>query len=167
MTTTEQPSATRAPEFVGFADVRVGDTLTFSTRDNGFGGSGGRLVRTGVVTGTTARTVTVKVTGYNPLAPTARLRAADWSDRNVLRLMEARRRPHAGLAAAMRRLIDQRHDDPLGELEIVTSELVLEPLPDDTNTRQPDLVDLYRGGDSEYRRAMGRLAASALRRTSA
>lgn len=90
----------------------------------------------------------------------------DAIDRAARRLMEARR-PHAGLAEAMRRLIDQRHDDPLGELEIVTSELVLEPLPDDTNTRQPDLVDLYRGGDSEYRRAMGRLAASALRRTSA
>lgn len=159
--------ATRAPEFVGFADVNIGDTLTFSTRDNGFGGSGGRVERTGAVTGTTDRTITVKVIGYNPLAPTARLRAADWSDRNVRRLMEARRRPHADLAAAMRRLIDQRHDDPLGGLEIVTAPLILAALPDETNTRQPDLVDLYRGGDSEYRRAMGRLAASALRRTSA
>jgi hypothetical protein len=67
----------------------------------------------------------------------------------------------------MRRLIEQRYDEPLGGLEIVTSELVLEPLPDESNDRPADLVDLYPGGVEEYRRAMGRLAASALRRTSA
>ncbi|WP_160051183.1 hypothetical protein [Nocardiopsis sp. FR26] len=91
-------------EPVNFEDVQIGDTLTFCNRDNGFGGSGNRINRTGVVTGKTEKTVTVKVTGHNPLAvgvftlnsrghgkevtygATARLRASTWNDRQVRRV---------------------------------------------------------------------------------
>jgi hypothetical protein len=90
-------------EPVNFDDVQVGDELTFCNRDNGFGGSGERIIRAGVVTGKTAKTVTVEITGNNPLAVptftlnssgrgkdvtygrTARLRAATWNDRQVRR----------------------------------------------------------------------------------
>lgn len=64
----------------------------------------------------------------------------DAIDRAARRLMEARCRPHAGLAAAMRRLIDRRYDDPLAGLPIVTAPLVLEPLPDETNGHQGDTL---------------------------
>lgn len=81
--------------------------------------------------------------------------------------LEARRRPHQALAAAMTTLIERRYDNPLAGLPIVTAPLILEPLPDEEHDRPADLVDLYPGGVEEYRRAMGRLAASTLRRTSA
>jgi hypothetical protein len=92
---------------VDFADIAEGDTLLFTTRDNGFGGSGDFIERTGTVTKVTAKTVTVKVVGSNPFAEnvfsggksrelgrTAVLRLADWYGRSVRRLVtdEPRRR---------------------------------------------------------------------------
>ncbi|MEU0493526.1 hypothetical protein ABZ249_30230 [Nocardiopsis sp. NPDC006139] len=100
------------PEPVDFNDVNIGDELEFSNRDNGFGGTGGRIDRTGIVTAKTAKTVTVETTGNNPLAVptftlnsrgrgkevtygrTARLRAADWYDRSVRRVEKAARTPY-------------------------------------------------------------------------
>lgn len=81
-------------EPVGFADVNVGDTLTFFTRDNGYGGTGNSVRREGVVTSKTAKSVTLRVVGENPfrenvfrngkgheLGRTARIRRNDWGSR--------------------------------------------------------------------------------------
>lgn len=94
-------------EPVAFQDVHEGDTLSFSRRDNGFGGSGGILRRTGIVIKVTDKTVTVEITGHNPLAEdvfvggksrklgrTARLRRANWHERDVHRIAKADRRPY-------------------------------------------------------------------------
>lgn len=77
-------------QVIGFDDVQVGDLVTFSTRDNGFGGTGALLDRTGPVIAKTAKTATVgEVAPLRyptwPAEPTytARLRAADWYDRSV------------------------------------------------------------------------------------
>ena len=80
-------------EPVNFADVQIGDTLTFATRDNGFGGSGGYIDRTGVVNGITDKSVTVSgvstlrfPTWPREATGTARLRKTDWYDRCVRRV---------------------------------------------------------------------------------
>lgn len=111
-------------EPVDFAEVAVGDELTFTTRDNGFGGTGGSITRAGVVTACTAKSITVRITGNNPfidpvfaldsrgrgrhktLGLTARLRAADWYDRNVRRTKQADRVPYD---AAHVHVIDEGH----------------------------------------------------------
>ncbi len=94
-------------EPVAFQDVHEGDTLSFSRRDNGFGGSGDTLRLTGTVTKATDKTVTVEITGHNPLAEdvfvggksrklgrTARLRRVNWNERDVHRIAKATRRPY-------------------------------------------------------------------------
>lgn len=77
-------------QVIHFDDVEVGDLVTFSTRDNGFDGTGGVIDRTGPVVAKTAKTVTVGDVAplrYPtwPAEPTytARLRRADWYDRGV------------------------------------------------------------------------------------
>ncbi|MDX2794058.1 hypothetical protein [Streptomyces scabiei] len=97
----QEPAKSEAAEPVGFPDVREGDTLSFSRRDTGFGGSGDILRLTGTVIKVTDKTVVVEITGYNPLAQdvfvggksrklgrTARLRQANWHERCVLRSVE-------------------------------------------------------------------------------
>lgn len=92
--TTENKNETFQP--VTFQDVREGDRVQFVTANNGFGSDGGDLWRTGTVTKVTTKTVTVEITGPNPLAEdvfrdgksrklgrTARLRQADWHHRCV------------------------------------------------------------------------------------
>lgn len=66
-----------------FDDVHEGDTLTFLTRDTGFNGRG-IYPRTGVVTKVTAKTVTVDC-GPEGGGGTARIRRADWYERDVRR----------------------------------------------------------------------------------
>lgn len=91
---TENKDETFEP--VTFQDVHEGDRVRFVTANNGFGSDGGDLWRTGTVTKVTAKTVTVAITGHNPLAEdvfvggksrklgrTARLRQADWHHRCV------------------------------------------------------------------------------------
>lgn len=84
---------------IGFKNVSVGDRLTFATRDNGYGGSGDMIDRTGTVTTITAKTVTVRLDNPNSVRVfeggrsrtyglTARLRAADWYGRSVRRISE-------------------------------------------------------------------------------
>lgn len=79
-------------EPVAFQDVHEGDTLSFSRRDNGFGGTGGILRPTGVVTKVTNKTVTVKCEagwgGANGV-----LRRANWNERDIHRIAKATRRP--------------------------------------------------------------------------
>lgn len=92
--TTENKTETFEP--VTFQDVHEGDRVRFATANNGFGSDGGDLWRTGTVTKVTDKTVTVEITGHNPLAEdvfrdgksrklgrTARLRQADWHHRCV------------------------------------------------------------------------------------
>jgi hypothetical protein len=94
-------------EPVAFQDVHEGDSLSFSRRDNGFGGSGDILRLTGTVLKVTDKTVTVEITGHNPLAEdvfvggksrklgrTASLRRANWHERDVHRTAKATRRPY-------------------------------------------------------------------------
>jgi hypothetical protein len=91
---TENKTETFKP--VAFSDVHEGDHLRFVTANNGFGSSGEDLWRTGTVIKVTDKTVTVEITGSNPLAVdvfvsgksrklgrTARLRRADWHYRCV------------------------------------------------------------------------------------
>ena len=85
--------ATRKPgQDLAFTDVKVGDHITFLTRDNGFGGSGGQIKRDGTVKSVTDKTVTVEgvrmLRWSNNWTGTARLRRADWYDRSV-RLAES------------------------------------------------------------------------------
>lgn len=97
------------PEPVAFADVRVGDTLTFRNRDTGYGADPRGILRSGTVTAVPPATVTVEIAGHNPLAMavfrngarralggTARLRARAWSDRQVHRVRQAGPAPDAG-----------------------------------------------------------------------
>jgi hypothetical protein len=83
-------------EPVAFEGVYEGDRVRFVTANNGFGNSGEDLWRTGTVAKVTEKTVTVQITGHNPLAEdvfvggksrrlgrTARLRKADWHYRCV------------------------------------------------------------------------------------
>lgn len=94
--TTMTENKTETFEPAAFADVHEGDRVRFVTANNGFGSDGGDLWRTGTVTKVTDKTVTVEVTGPNPLAEdvfrggksrklgrTARLRQADWHHRCV------------------------------------------------------------------------------------
>ncbi|MBD9700614.1 hypothetical protein IHE56_00615 [Streptomyces sp. ID01-12c] len=106
---TENQEPTKLPgdyEPVAFQDVHEGDTLSFSRRDNGFGGTGDILRLTGTVIKVTDKTVTVEITGPNPLAQdvfvggksrrlgrTASLRRANWHERDVHRITKANRRP--------------------------------------------------------------------------
>lgn len=94
--TTMAETETETFEPVTFQDVHEGDRVRFVTANNGFGSDGGDLWRTGTVTKVTTKTVTVEITGPNPLAEdvfrggksrklgrTARLRQADWHHRCV------------------------------------------------------------------------------------
>lgn len=102
-------NATEKFEPVSFNDVHEGDRLRFVNANNGFGSSGDDLWRTGTVLKVTEKTVTVEITGYNPLAEdvfvggksrklgrTARLRRADWHYRCVSKAVTAKpaRRPY-------------------------------------------------------------------------
>lgn len=81
-------------EPVAFQDVHEGDTLSFSRRDNGFGGTGDILRPTGVVTKVTNKTVTVKCeTGWG--GANGVLRRANWNERDVHRIAKATRRPYS------------------------------------------------------------------------
>lgn len=103
------------PEPVAFLDVRVGDTLTFRNRCTGYGADPRGVQRSGTVTAVTPATVTVEITGHNPLAVavfdngqrrqrggTARLRARAWSDRQVHRVRQAGPAVDAGADAPQR-----------------------------------------------------------------
>lgn len=77
---------------VDFDQVQEGDTLTFLTADNGFGGSGNFVSRTGVVFRKTGKVIDLNVGGGTPVfrngksrieGATARLCRADWSRRSV------------------------------------------------------------------------------------
>lgn len=96
-------------EPVDFSNVHEGDTVQFVTANNGFGSSGEDLWRTGTVIKVTEKTVTVEITGPNPLAEdvfrggksrklgrTACLRGADWHSRCVSRAVTEKpaRRPY-------------------------------------------------------------------------
>ncbi len=83
-------TARKVGQIVGFDEIEIGDLVTFSTRDNGYGGTGGMIDRTGPVIAKTTKTVTVgEVAPLRyptwPAEPTntARLRRADWYDRSV------------------------------------------------------------------------------------
>ncbi|TXS44933.1 hypothetical protein [Streptomyces sp. OR43] len=79
-------------EPVAFQDVHEGDTLSFSRRDNGFGGSGNIVTRTGTVTKVTDKTVTVECGDL--WGETGILRRANWNERDVHRITKATRRPY-------------------------------------------------------------------------
>lgn len=100
---------TETYEGVDFSNVHEGDTVRFVTANNGFGSSGEDPWRTGTVTKVTEKTVTVEITGPNPLAENvfvggksrklgraARLRRADWHYRCVSKLVTEKpaRRPY-------------------------------------------------------------------------
>lgn len=102
-------------EPIGFGDVNIGDRLVFATRDNGFGGTGDLIDRTGVVTSATEKTVTVELDNPTPIRAfeggkartyglTARLRAAHWYGRSVRRLAKAVATP----TTPERRMISKR-----------------------------------------------------------
>jgi hypothetical protein len=83
------------PEWISFDQVQVGDELTFLTADNGFGGSGGAVSRTGTVFRKTDKVIGVRVGDSIPVfrdgksrieGATARLRRADWSSRSPRRI---------------------------------------------------------------------------------
>lgn len=77
--TTEKPAA----EPVDFSGVQIGDTLTFLTADNGYGGTGGYVSGSGTVTSKTDKSISVHTgTGRN-----ARLLRRDWSSRSVRRVV--------------------------------------------------------------------------------
>jgi hypothetical protein len=107
----EEPEDEEEPEFkpVGFNDVREGDRVQFVTANNGFGG-GDDVWRTGTVVKVTDKTVTVEITGHNPLAEnvfvggksrklgrTASLRRAEWQRRCVSKAVaeQPARRPYS------------------------------------------------------------------------
>lgn len=108
--TENKPETAKLPgdfEPVAFLDVHAGDTISFSRRDNGFGGSGDILRLTGTVIKVTDKTATVEITGHNPLAEdvfvggksrklgrTASLRRANWHERDVHRTAKVTRRPY-------------------------------------------------------------------------
>lgn len=73
--------------------------------------------------------------------------------------------PHQKLIAAIDALIDQRRTDPLAAIPVVTTKefFALIDLPDATNTRSADLVDLHPHGIAEYTGARRRLVAAGLR----
>lgn len=96
MTENQAPTMSETFKPVDFGNVHEGDRLQFVTANNGFGSSGDDLWRTGTVTKVTDKTVTVEITGHNPLAEdvfvggksrklgrTARLCRADWHYRCV------------------------------------------------------------------------------------
>lgn len=64
-----------------FGDFAVGDRIRFQTIDNGFGGSGDFVSRTGTVTAATARTLRVQCDS-NWFGDHAVLRLADWHARD-------------------------------------------------------------------------------------
>lgn len=79
---------------VHFDEVKINDRITFLTRDNGYGGSGDHIERTGTVTRKTDKVVDLYVGGGTHvfergkdrlLGATARLRKTDWYDRSPRR----------------------------------------------------------------------------------
>jgi hypothetical protein len=84
---------------VHFDEVEVNDKITFRTRDNGFGGSGDFIERTGTVIRKTDKVVDLYVGGgiavfaldsrgrgrESVQGATARLRKAEWYDRSPRR----------------------------------------------------------------------------------
>lgn len=75
--------------------------------------------------------------------------------------------PHARLAAGLRHLAEVKEaDEWFHALPVVTTEefLKLVDLPDVTNTRPPDLVDIYTHGTAEHSGARRRLVAATVRR---
>ncbi|GAA1311721.1 hypothetical protein Psi02_72410 [Planotetraspora silvatica] len=90
-----QVAGEAAAEAVTFDQVEVGDTLTFLTADNGYGGTGTPRRRPGVVTRKTDHVVDLNVGGGLPVfergkgrprGAGARLRRADWSSHGVHRI---------------------------------------------------------------------------------
>jgi hypothetical protein len=86
---------------VEFANVKINDVLVFTTRDNGFTGSGGSIERMGTVISITNKSVTVRTDRRlhtptwlpnrkrpEPAFPTARLRRSSWYDRSVRRVIK-------------------------------------------------------------------------------
>lgn len=71
-------------EAASFGDFAVGDRIRFQTIDNGFGGSGDFVSRTGTVTAVTARTLKVQC-DWNWFGNRAVLRRAGWYGRDPQR----------------------------------------------------------------------------------
>ncbi|MER7487992.1 hypothetical protein ABTY20_19200 [Streptomyces sp. NPDC126497] len=69
-------------EPVDFSNVREGDRVQFATADNGFGGSGDPVWRTGTVVKVTEKTARVDCSVGNE-RDIAVLRRADWHSRAV------------------------------------------------------------------------------------
>lgn len=82
-------TVSEAIEPVDFSNVREGDAVTFNRRDNGFGGSGDIVRRTGTVTKVTDKTVTVEC--LDLWGKTGVLRRANWNERCVYRVRTAER----------------------------------------------------------------------------
>jgi hypothetical protein len=82
-------------DYYDFAQAAIGDEIRFLTRDNGFGGTGESIERTGTITAKTDVSITVYVGGGEWVfravgnhgktslrGATARIRRADWSGRD-------------------------------------------------------------------------------------
>lgn len=76
-----------------FDDLAVGDRVRFQTIDNGFGGSGDFILRTGTVTAVTARTLAVKCDPHRFGGDRARLTRAGWYGRSPQRAVVAAEEP--------------------------------------------------------------------------
>lgn len=95
--------------YYSFESARIGDRITFQTADNGFGGTGDFVDRTGTVTGKTDKSITVDVGGGQveyklnshghgyaaTIGATARIRAAAWTRRNVRLIHRAGQDPQS------------------------------------------------------------------------
>lgn len=80
-------------EAASFADFKVGDRIHFVTKDNGYGGSGDCVWRTGTVARVTEKTITVDCDS-NWYGNRAVIRRSDWSGRCPMRTA-AKRTPYA------------------------------------------------------------------------
>lgn len=76
-------TATETFEPANFDDFSVGDRARLANTDNGYGGSGETVWRTGTVTKTTPKTITVACNDW--VGKTAVLRRSDWHGRAVSR----------------------------------------------------------------------------------
>lgn len=125
--TTQVSAMAEQPETfepVSFKDVRKGDTVSFSRRDNGFDGSGGILRRTGTVTKVTDKTVTVECN--DRWGKTGVLRRADWHERDM----------HRSTKPPATRPYDAEHVQIVDEGTIVTALYI----PDPEQAKDPQAV---------------------------
>jgi hypothetical protein len=97
-------TATETFEPADFSAINLGDRVRFVTADNGYGGSGDGVWRTGTVTKVTTKTITVACDG-NWMGATAVLRRATWNYRAVSRAA-AKRTPYNAESVA---IVDDGH----------------------------------------------------------